>query len=90
MPCHMTKYHIILYGSTLGYVLSYSIRLCHCISCHSINSYYDSSWIFMCVRNYFGKPYYIIVCVCFDVAILFRAARLCCSLSRDALQRMFI
>lgn len=71
----MTKYHIILYGSTLGYVLSYSIRLCHCISCHSINSYYDSSWIFMCVRNYFTKPYYIIVYVfrCCDIVS-------CCSL----------
>ena len=29
-------------------------------------------------------------CVCFDVAILFRAARLCCSLSRDALQRIVL
>ena len=67
----------------LDYVIAYHvIVLIHIMIVHG----------YLCVSEIISASHTILlcVCVCFDVAILFRAARLCCSLSRDALQRMFI
>ena len=65
----------------LDYVIAYHvIVLIHIMIAHG----------YLCVSEIISPSHTILLCMCFDVAILFRAARLCCSLSRDALQRIVL